>query len=92
MMMGRYFMATSKYIKSALAGILALLSMTAILFAVAAVLLLANSDFGFDMPVVHVHYKSPVFWVLVVVIFSVGFRWELRRLSKRTQPRRGDIH
>jgi hypothetical protein len=36
---------------------------------------------GTDLPIWHVHTESPAFWLLVTVIFALGFFGEFRRLS-----------
>jgi hypothetical protein len=43
------------------------------------VAMLVGPDLMFGL---HVHYKTVGFWVAVAVIFSLGFLWEYRRLSK----------
>jgi hypothetical protein len=70
------------YLKSTIAGLTALL-LAAVTIYFAALLTIAvifRSD-GIDYPIWHVHTDSPAFWLLVTVIFALGFFWEFRRLS-----------
>ena len=76
------------YLKSALAGFLAVVVVYVVIPALAfglSVVRLAvqhrAEGFGFTWPRVHV--TSPVlFWLFVAMIFSAGFFWELHRLAK----------
>jgi hypothetical protein len=67
------------YLKSTFAGILAVVAVPAILYLATYLAMLLGPDFFFGW---HVHYKSVGFWITVAVIFSLGFAWEYRRLSK----------
>jgi hypothetical protein len=71
------------YLKSIIAGVLALLfvailSPTIVLVAVSVTGL--GTGLGIDM--VRWHLESPFFWLPAITIFSAGFLWEYRRLSK----------
>jgi hypothetical protein len=59
-------------------GILPILVMFVIFFIFAAKHGFAG--IGIDRP--QWHFASPAFWVSVLVVFGVGFYWELRRLRK----------
>lgn len=67
------------YLKCALAGLAALFVSFGILAIFATVVVLVLG-IGIDIP--ERHFGSPVFWVPALVIFSVGFFWQLRRLTK----------
>jgi len=67
------------YLKSVLAGVLAVVIVPLFLSIAAYVAMLVGPDLMFGL---HVHYKTVGFWATVAVIFSVGFLWEYRRLSK----------
>jgi hypothetical protein len=71
------------YLKSIIAGVLALLVAvlipTIVLVAVS-VAGLGIAGLGIDM--VRWHFESPFFWLPAITIFSAGFLWEYRRLSK----------
>jgi uncharacterized BrkB/YihY/UPF0761 family membrane protein len=71
------------YIKSVLVGILTLILTV---FSLVLCLLIysatsSNPDFaiGWDPR----GAKSPLFWIVVMLIVAVGYIWEYRRLSKR---------
>jgi hypothetical protein len=71
------------YLKSIIAGVLALLFVailipTIVLVAVSVTGL--GTGLGIDM--VRWHLESPFFWLPAITIFSAGFLWEYRRLSK----------
>ena len=67
------------YLKSAFVGILAVVAIPVILFIGMYLAMLVGPDLLFGW---HVHYKTVGFWITVAVIFSLGFAWEYRRLSK----------
>ena len=67
------------YLKSVLAGVLAVAIVPLFLSIAAYVAMLVGPDLMFGL---HVHYKTVGFLVTVAVIFSLGFLWEYRRLSK----------
>jgi len=67
------------YIKSIIAGVLALLLVPVL---VATIIFVAVSVLGLGIDMVRWHPESPVFWLLAVIIFGAGFLWEYRRLSK----------
>ena len=67
------------YLKSTVAGILALLVFVAVLCAIAiGALFIANGAVGFDIPVVHVHKFT---YAALILVFAAGFYWRLRHLS-----------
>jgi hypothetical protein len=70
------------YFKSTIAGLAALLLAVAVIYiaALIAIAVIFRSS-GIDLPIWHVHTESPAFWLLVVVVFVLGFFWEFRRLS-----------
>ena len=70
------------YLKSTIAGLAALLLAAVVIYitALLAIVVLFRSG-GIDLPIWHVHSESPTFWLLVTVIFALGFFWEFRRLS-----------
>ena len=70
------------YLKSAVAGVAALFLAAAVVYiaALVAIAVLFRSD-GVDLLIWHVHTESPAFWLVVTVIFALGFFWEFRRLS-----------
>jgi hypothetical protein len=70
------------YLKSTIAGVAALVLAAAFIYiaALLAIAVLFRSG-GVDFPIWHVHTESPAFWLLVTVIFALGFFWEFRRLS-----------
>lgn len=70
------------YLKSAIAGTAALLLAAVVIYiaALLAIAVLFRSG-GIDLRIWHVHTESPAFWLLVTVIFALGFFWEFRRLS-----------
>ncbi len=67
------------YLKCVLAGLAALFVSFGILAIFATVVVLVLG-IGIDKP--EWHFRSPAFWVPALVIFSVGFFWQLRRLTK----------
>ncbi|MCU1304138.1 MAG: hypothetical protein JWQ87_4422 [Candidatus Sulfotelmatobacter sp.] len=67
------------YLKSAFVGVLAVVIVPLFLSIAAYVAMLVGPDLIFGW---HVHYRTVGFWVTVAVIFSLGFLWEYRRLSK----------
>jgi hypothetical protein len=68
------------YIKSVCAGILTV-ALAALSLVIALLLYAHTGDFaiGWDPR----GAKSPSFWIVVLLIFAVGYIWEYRRLSKR---------
>jgi hypothetical protein len=74
------------YIKSIIAGVLALLLVAALMALMATIVLVAVSvsglvsGLGIDM--VRWHLGSPFFWLPAIAIFIAGFLWKYRRLSK----------
>lgn len=68
------------YLKSILAGILTLI-LTALSLLIATFLYSRTRDFaiGWDPR----GLRSISFWILVAMIFAIGYAWEYRRLSKR---------
>ncbi len=70
------------YLKSIIAGMLTLLLAAVIIYVAAfvAILVIFKPD-GIDFPIWHLHTKSAAFWLVVTLIFSLGFVWEFRRLS-----------
>jgi hypothetical protein len=75
------------YLKCIIVGIAALV-IAAMLFPVVGILLYtliarppADVAIGFD-PVSAV--KSPTVWLIALIVFAVGFYWELHRLRKQT--------
>jgi TRAP-type C4-dicarboxylate transport system permease small subunit len=73
------------YLKSVFVGILSVVATGVILYTTFTLLLIIpvmlRGNEGFDLPRWHVHFASPVFWVLVLGIFAAGFWWEFRRIS-----------
>lgn len=67
------------YLKSAFVGMLAVVAIPVILSIGMYFAMLVGPDLLFGW---HVHYRSIGFWITVAVIFSLGFAWEYRRLSK----------
>jgi hypothetical protein len=75
------------YLKSAIAGILAVATTALLIYAILTLLLIIlvahkNAHEGFDLPYWHVHTGSPAFWIVVAIVFAAGFLWEFRRISK----------
>ena len=69
------------YLKSIIAGFLALLLVAVLIPTIVLVAVsVAGAGLGIDM--VRWHPESPFFWLLAIIIFSAGFLWEYRRLSK----------
>ena len=75
------------YLKCVLAGAAAVFVILGILpiLAMLIVFLIFAAKHGFagigiDRPLWH--FASPAFWVSALVVFGVGFFWELRRLTK----------
>jgi len=67
------------YLKCTLAGLAAVFVSFGIL-AIFVTVIVRVLGIGIDKP--EWHFRSPVFWVPVLVIFSVGFFWQLHRLKK----------
>ena len=67
------------YVKSIIAGVLALLLVAALM---ATIVLVAVSVSGLGIDMVRWHLRSPFFWLLAIAVFSAGFLWKYRRLSK----------
>jgi hypothetical protein len=71
------------YVKSVLAGILALV--IAVFSTIVAILVYDSrssespTTIGWDP---HAASRSPGFWAIIALIFAVGFFWEFRRLSQ----------
>jgi hypothetical protein len=78
------------YLKSTIAGMIALLFAGVVIYiaALLAIAVIVRSG-GIDFPIWHVHIESPVFWLLVTVIFVLGFFWEFRRLQITPLPSKG---
>ena len=70
------------YIKSIIAGVLALLLVAALMALMATIVLVALSVSGLGIDMVRWHLGSLFFWLPAITIFSAGFLWEYRRLSK----------
>jgi hypothetical protein len=70
------------YLKSTIAGLAALFLTAALVYIVAilAIALIFRSG-GVDLPIWHVHTESLGLWLVVSVVFGLGFFWEFRRLS-----------
>ena len=70
------------YLKSTIVGIAAVFIAAAVIYiaALLAIALLFRSG-GVDLPIWHLHTESPAFWLLVTVIFALGFFWEFKRIS-----------
>jgi hypothetical protein len=74
------------YLKSAIAGILAVMATALLIYTTFTLLLIIliarrNANAGFDRPHWHLRTESPAFWILVLIVFAVGFLWEFRRIS-----------
>ena len=70
------------YLKSIIAGILAVAAAATTLYIIGFfVLVIILRPDGIDLPVVHIHPESVVFWLIVAALFAVGFLWEFKRLS-----------
>jgi hypothetical protein len=67
------------YLKSAFAGVLAVVAVPVILTIGSFLSMFLGPDRMFGW---HVNYRTVWFWVEVAVIFSLGFVWEYRRLSR----------
>lgn len=71
------------YLKSAIAGIFALMLAGLLAYTILTlVLLIMFRPDGFDLPRVHVDVESPAFWIFVIIIFGAGSLWEFHRISK----------
>jgi hypothetical protein len=75
------------YLKCTLAGLAAVFVIFGILpiLAVVAFFLIfavrhGGEEIGIDVSVWH--FGSPVLWVSALIVFGIGFFWELRRLAK----------
>jgi len=71
------------YVKSIVAGVLALLCAAVLvptILIVVVVVILSPIGMGIEMP--RWQLGSPLFWLFAIIIFSAGFLWEFRRLSK----------
>jgi hypothetical protein len=66
-------------IKCIIAGFFALLLVAALL---ATIVLVALSILGLGIDMVRWHLGTPFFWLPAIAIFSAGFLWKYRRLSK----------
>jgi hypothetical protein len=67
------------YVKSIIAGVLALL-FVAVLIPTVVLVAVSVIGLGIDMP--RWHFESPFFWLPAITIFGAGFLWECRRISK----------
>jgi len=67
------------YLKSIIAGVLALLFVSAL---IPTIVLVAVSVTGLGIDMVRWHLESPFFWLPAITILGEGFLWEYRRLSK----------
>jgi hypothetical protein len=70
------------YVKSTIAGMAAVFTAAAAIYlaALLAIVVLSRSG-GIDLPIWHVHTESPAFWLLITVVFALGFFWEFKRTS-----------
>ena len=71
------------YAKSIVAGVLALVLVALLIPAIVIVEvvdILGPIGIGKEMP--RWQLGSPLFWLFAIIIFSAGFLWEFRRLSK----------
>jgi hypothetical protein len=68
------------YLKSTIAGILALFVVAVL---VPTILFFTLRVFNGRGPqTIYWNLKSPLVWLLAIIVFSAGFFWEFRRLSK----------
>jgi hypothetical protein len=69
------------YLKAAFVGIVLLVAATLILmvFLIGWVSITTHEQVGFDVVSL---VRQPVIWVWIVVLFGLGFGWELRRLVR----------
>jgi hypothetical protein len=72
------------YLKSIIAGVMALVLSYILFMMIVYVALLASvrSHGGTDFIVWRWHLSSPAFWLPVIAIFTAGFLWKFRSLSK----------
>ena len=71
------------YLKSIIAGFLALLLVAVLIPTIVLVAVsVAVSVAGLGIDMVRWHLESPFFGLPAITIFSAGFLWEYRRLSK----------
>lgn len=80
------------YLKSTIAGLIAVIVVFIILPVVAlgafALVIMAGglwAGFGVDVPRWHFVSANPLAWLFVAAVFFTGFYWKYRRLSR--QPR-----
>jgi hypothetical protein len=69
------------YLKSTLVGLLALLSAGVLILTVLVTPAFLSHQQDRTI-VVHLNVRSLPFWLLAMIIFSAGFFWGFRRLSK----------
>jgi len=81
------------YIKSVLAGLVAVLVICGILPILAAaiymfVFIVKNSGDGVGIGVERPQLQAPSLasWLFIFAVFGIGFFWEFRRLAKRRPP------
>jgi hypothetical protein len=71
------------YLKSIIAGFLALLLVAVLIPTIVLVAVsVTGLGIGLGIDMVRWHLESPFFWLPAITIFSAGFLWEYRRLSK----------
>jgi hypothetical protein len=71
------------YLKGIIAGILTVAAAATTLYIIGfLVLIIMFRHDGIDLPIVHIHTESVVFWLIVAAVFALGFLWELRRVTQ----------
>jgi len=76
------------YLKSVVAGILALVASAMVILTIMIIILVAvvwrYKPDGIDIPRISIDWpsaaKTPFFWLILLLIFGAGFYWEFRRL------------
>jgi uncharacterized BrkB/YihY/UPF0761 family membrane protein len=73
------------FVKSILAGLFSLIGVGILLLFGAGLILniLAPPGTTVGIDIVSVARHSPLFWILAVLAFALGFDWEYRRLKSR---------
>jgi hypothetical protein len=71
------------YLKSIIAEVLTLLFVAVLIPTIVLVAVSVTGQVtGLGIDMVRWHLESPFFWLPAITIFSAGFLWEYRRLSK----------
>jgi membrane protein implicated in regulation of membrane protease activity len=72
------------YVKSAVAGVIALFLAAGVIYiGMFVAILVISKPNAFDLPIVHLHTGSVTLGLLVISVFTAGFCWEFARRANQ---------